>query len=145
MIHAPRVKAAQRTPQLGKELLRVCVLDETRVAVESAQIFPHINLLDKIGDRLNGSCFRQPIADHAVHAPAPVFVIPPHHLFRQRSQRLPIDLHNQPVRLQARIHPVERGTLLDVEFVVRIPVEDDFGQQAVDAHDRRLPADLDAA
>ena len=49
------------------------------------------------------------------------------------------------MRFEIRIHPVERETFLDEEFTVGVFVEDDFGQQAVDFHDRNLAADLKLA
>ena len=60
----------------------------------------------------------------------------------QFRQRLPVDFHDQAVRLEIRIHPVERKAFLDVKFAVGILVEDDFGQQAVDFHHGDLAADL---
>ena len=69
-------------------------------------------------------------------------MIPAHGFAGQFRQRPPVELHDQPVRLQVRIHPVESETLLDVKLATRIPVEDDFGQQAVDGHDSNLAVDL---
>src|SRR5207302_3710251 len=44
---------------------------------------------------------------------------------------------------QVGIHPVERKTFLDKEFVLRVVIENDFGDQAVDGHDCDLARDLD--
>ena len=43
-----------------------------------------------------------------------------------------------------RIHPVERKAFLDVEFVIRVGVENELRQQRIDGHHRHLAADLEA-
>ena len=62
--------------------------------------------------------------------------------FRQCRQWLAVDFHNQAVRFEIRIHPVERKTFLDVKFAVGIFVKNDFDQQPIDFHYGNLPADL---
>ena len=65
-------------------------------------------------------------------------------LLRQRLQRLAIDLHDDAERRQMRIHPVQREAFFDKEFVVRVLVEHDLREQAIDGHDGDLTGHLHA-
>ena len=57
----------------------------------------------------------------------------------------PFDLEDDAVGHEMRVHPVEREALLDVEGVIRVLVEDDLREEAVDGHHRGLPGYRDAA
>ena len=72
-------------------------------------------------------------------------MVPADNVIGQFGQRLAVDFHDQPVRFEMRIHPVEREAFLNVKFVVGIFIENDFGDQAVDVHDGNLAADLSFA
>ena len=126
MIHAPGVKPGLGTPQLGKHLVRVGVLNETRVASETGEILFSKSLFGKGGHLLNRGVVVQPVANHRRqhilsnnHGPADNFI-------GQLRQRLPVDFHDQSVRFEIRIHPVERKTFLDIKFAVGILVENGF-------------------
>ena len=102
---------------------------------------PFINPLRERADVLHRRVVGDPVANQTPRVLAPELVVPFRHLLRDLRQRLAVDPHDDAERLQIRVHPVERETLLDVEFVGRIFVEDDLGQQSVDGHDCHLAAD----
>ena len=58
-------------------------------------------------------------------------------------QRLAIDLHNQAVRSEIGIHPIQRKAFFEVKLAVGVVVKDDLGEQSVDGHHGDLAADLD--
>src|SRR3954466_9057827 len=41
-----------------------------------------------------------------------------------------------------RVHPVQGKTFLDVIFLVRVSIEDEFRQEPIDSHDGYLPCNL---
>ncbi len=137
-IQPPGVNAADGTSQFREYLPGVIVLNEKRVAGESLAILPHINPVNKVVDFAHRRLFVKPIPQHAGDQLAPVFVIPGEHVLRQLRQWLAVELQDQPVWHQVRIRPIQRKTFLEIELPLRIPVKDNLGEQAVDAHDGDL-------
>ena len=58
---------------------------------------------------------------------------------------LALDLQDDAVRDEVRVHPVEGEAFLNVERVVWVGIEDDLGEQAVDGHDGGLAGHGDLA
>jgi hypothetical protein len=88
---------------------------------------PLANLFDRriVGD---------PIAEQALRITAPEGVVFVNHFLGHLRHRLTVDLHDDAEGHEMRIHPIERETLLHVEFMAGVLVEDHLGQQAVDGH-----------
>ena len=85
-----------------------------------------------------------PIADEALGVLAPVFVVATDHVLGDLGNRVPLDLHDDAIGRQVRVHPVEREGFFDVELVRGVLVEDHLGEQAIDLHDRHLTRNRDA-
>ena len=83
--------------------------------------------------------------DQPARVLSPELLVLRHDFVREHRQGLAIELEDNAVRSQVRVHPVDRKTLFNEKFVLRIVFEDDLAQQAVDRHDRHLPGNSDLA
>src|ERR1041384_3935494 len=120
MFCAPGINATNGTAQLGEYSLWNVVLNEARITLEIIQIMTEVNFLHEVRYCLNGGLLRQPIPQHFLHKLAPIFMVTPQRLLSNFRQRLAIDFHDQPMRLQVRIHPIQWKTFLDVKLTIRV-------------------------
>ena len=124
--------------QFGESLLRVVVADEGRVALEASQVALQISSERPVAHFPGRGFIGDPVADEALGVLAPVLVVAADHFFGDLGHRIPLDLHDDAIGRQMRVHPVEGEGFFDVELVRGVLVEDDLGEQAVDLHDRHL-------
>ena len=119
-------------------------MDELAVAGETVEIVAQVGLLDPVRGLLKRRIVVNDVPRQPLGKLLPKLVVPVEDLFRQRRQRLPVDLHNDAKGREVRIHPVQGKAFLHEELILRIVIEHDFGQQPVDVHHGNLPGDLDA-
>ena len=131
-------RLADGVAQLGEGLLRVVVTDKGRVTLETGQVALQVGLDGPVADFTDRGFIIDPIADEALRILAPVFMVAADHFFGDLRHRVPLDLHDDAVGRQVRVHPVEREGFFDVELMRGVLVEDDLGEQPVDLHDRHL-------
>src|SRR5882762_6816541 len=72
VLHAPGIKPGERTPRLGKHPVGVGVLNEARIARETAEILFPKGFFGKRGYRLNRRIVSEPVADHRPDKAPPI-------------------------------------------------------------------------
>src|ERR1017187_3905596 len=75
LFHAPGVKSAVRTPQFGKHPVGIGILDETRIAAETAEILFPKGLFGERGDFPDRRVIVQPVANHRPDKAPPIIVV----------------------------------------------------------------------
>ena len=106
--------------------MRVVVADEFRVAFEALIILVEVSFLGELANVRDGRVVGDPVANEPVGKNAPEMMIALDDFFGQFGHWLAVDFHDDAIRGEMRIHPVQRKTLFHVKFVGGIFVKDDF-------------------
>ena len=144
-VGAPGIHSGLRAAEFGEGFLAVVIADEGAVAFEAFVIVADVGARGELANLFHAGVVVDEVAAEAHGEVRPELVIQIHDVLREFQNRVAIDLHDDAERRFVGIHPIEREAFLNVEFVRRAVVEDDFAEEAVDVHHVHLAGNLNAA